>query len=323
MFLAGKLFKTRDAKIILMKKIIFLSLILTILSPVLAQDVIIDSFESLDPTYFGVYIESSLTLTSFSISGKALNMTLGQYDEGYLVRNNLGIELPNPLNYYNLSFWYYRMSDNPDCNGEGYTEFGMNAYLGELEAANPDGQWIVIIFTVDGLESREGIKSCNGWHRFNWALDDCDGYAGDVNLSNSHLGSFAIEIFGNPDTTVLFDELRLIPKVQSCVENWQCDAWSTCTAGIQTRTCTDLNTCGTTYDKPVESQICTYSTTPSCTPDWACYDWGDCINNIQSRTCYDSNNCNTLSGQPQTSRSCVTPKLTILAHVNSSFERKI
>lgn len=41
-----------------------------------------------------------------------------------------------------------------------------------------------------------------------------------------------------------------------CVEEWTCTSWSTCTGGVQTRTCTDNNACGTTANKPPEQQVC-------------------------------------------------------------------
>jgi PGF-pre-PGF domain-containing protein len=43
----------------------------------------------------------------------------------------------------------------------------------------------------------------------------------------------------------------------ACTESWACADWSVCTNGKQTRTCTDANNCGTTANKPVESQDCT------------------------------------------------------------------
>ncbi|MEM4230573.1 MAG: lamin tail domain-containing protein [Candidatus Pacearchaeota archaeon] len=43
---------------------------------------------------------------------------------------------------------------------------------------------------------------------------------------------------------------------QICVQNWSCSAWSNCTNGIQTRTCTDLNNCSNNTGKPYESQSC-------------------------------------------------------------------
>ncbi|MCK4553058.1 hypothetical protein KAT80_02550, partial [Candidatus Pacearchaeota archaeon] len=43
---------------------------------------------------------------------------------------------------------------------------------------------------------------------------------------------------------------------ETCTENWDCTNWSTCINNEQTRTCIDLNDCGTTEDKPEESQTC-------------------------------------------------------------------
>lgn len=42
----------------------------------------------------------------------------------------------------------------------------------------------------------------------------------------------------------------------TCTESWTCGNWSTCANGQQTRTCTDANSCGTTTNKPIESQSC-------------------------------------------------------------------
>jgi PGF-pre-PGF domain-containing protein len=47
-----------------------------------------------------------------------------------------------------------------------------------------------------------------------------------------------------------------ITVTPTCTENWSCTDWSICVAGTQTRTCTDVNVCGTTINKPVESQTC-------------------------------------------------------------------
>ncbi|MBW2984950.1 hypothetical protein KY361_07555 [Candidatus Woesearchaeota archaeon] len=45
----------------------------------------------------------------------------------------------------------------------------------------------------------------------------------------------------------------------SCSESWSCTYWTGCSKeGIQTRICTDANNCGTTTNKPVEEQTCTY-----------------------------------------------------------------
>ncbi len=41
-----------------------------------------------------------------------------------------------------------------------------------------------------------------------------------------------------------------------CEENWQCDDWSSCGNDQQTRPCRDVNNCGTSNNKPIETQGC-------------------------------------------------------------------
>lgn len=41
-----------------------------------------------------------------------------------------------------------------------------------------------------------------------------------------------------------------------CIENWACGSWNTCSASLQTRTCTDSNSCGTIVNNPILSQSC-------------------------------------------------------------------
>ncbi len=42
-----------------------------------------------------------------------------------------------------------------------------------------------------------------------------------------------------------------------CVESWSCSAWSACASSVKTRTCNDLNSCGTTTSMPPLSDGCT------------------------------------------------------------------
>lgn len=51
----------------------------------------------------------------------------------------------------------------------------------------------------------------------------------------------------------------------TCVEDWMCTEWSECVNGKQSRTCADLNRCGTTENKPAESEDC-LTPTGSCEP---------------------------------------------------------
>jgi hypothetical protein len=41
-----------------------------------------------------------------------------------------------------------------------------------------------------------------------------------------------------------------------CIENWSCSTWSDCAEGLQTRTCNDLDNCGTVHREPSISKLC-------------------------------------------------------------------
>jgi uncharacterized protein (DUF983 family) len=42
----------------------------------------------------------------------------------------------------------------------------------------------------------------------------------------------------------------------TCTENWDCTAWGSCSEGISTRSCYDLNSCGTANEVPAETALC-------------------------------------------------------------------
>jgi len=44
---------------------------------------------------------------------------------------------------------------------------------------------------------------------------------------------------------------------QGCQEKWTCSEWGECKDGVQARTCTDANKCGTINNEPFSSQPCT------------------------------------------------------------------
>lgn len=89
----------------------------------------------------------------------------------------------------------------------------------------------------------------------------------------------------------------------TCTENWNCGSWLSCSAGQQTRTCTDANNCGTTTSRPALTQSCSVS----CTENWTCGAWSTCANNSQVRLCTDGNSCGTTTQRPPLTQSCVVP----------------
>jgi len=50
------------------------------------------------------------------------------------------------------------------------------------------------------------------------------------------------------------------PKINSaenaCKENWQCNEWSECSKGVQTRKCIDSSKCGTEFNMPDTIKLC-------------------------------------------------------------------
>lgn len=78
---------------------------------------------------------------------------------------------------------------------------------------------------------------------------------------------------------------------EECIEDWSCTNWSKCSSlGAQTRTCIDLNSCGTTINKPYESQSCIPPST--CTDECSYTGEKRCSGDyIQACDDYDSDEC--------------------------------
>lgn len=64
------------------------------------------------------------------------------------------------------------------------------------------------------------------------------------------------------------DEEPETPTPTPCNPSWTCTSWSSCTGSLQTRTCTDNNSCGTNNGKPPESQSCSSG---GCNSDADCH----------------------------------------------------
>lgn len=93
--------------------------------------------------------------------------------------------------------------------------------------------------------------------------------AGAYTISNITHGTYVVEasatgyvtqnttnVVVSPGATTNGVDFVLSLPPPSCTEDWTCTAWSACSGGVQTRTCTDLNSCGTEVNKPAESRSC-------------------------------------------------------------------
>ena len=117
------------------------------------------------------------------------------------------------------------------------------------------------------------------------------------NVATVTFSGSTTQVYSNQNSELL----TFTPPVETCTESWACSAYSTCSGGTQTRTCTDSNSCGTIINKPDESQTCTVI----CSPNWSPTAWSSCSGGQQTRTIIDLNICNqAYTGTLPTTQSC-------------------
>ncbi len=81
------------------------------------------------------------------------------------------------------------------------------------------------------------------------------GHGNSISIGGGYVYAGVLNIMFGGDTIYQLNASN-ISLQNPCFESWGCSAWSDCSGGIQTRTCTDANACGTTAGKPAETQTC-------------------------------------------------------------------
>ncbi|MBI2146184.1 hypothetical protein HYU22_02500 [Candidatus Woesearchaeota archaeon] len=111
---------------------------------------------------------------------------------------------------------------------------------------------------------------------------------------------FKAQLESDGSATPIVTQMKVQYTTQkACTENWACTDWSPANCpvnGVQTRTCTDSNACGSTDTKPVESTSCTY--VPSCVENWTLVDDACRNDDTRLKSYTDANNCGTTSSLP-------------------------
>ena len=132
-----------------------------------------------------------------------------------------------------------------------------------IDDPNNDRSGKEIKLFVNGVEVNTGpIYFCNGCvgvadsHQ---PLDLAITLQGTTTTQPSSTGSYTPQT--TTTTTIQPTNQTTTTTTITCQERWVCTEWSECKDGIQTRTCTDENNCGTDLNKPLESQPCSTSTT--------------------------------------------------------------
>lgn len=126
---------------------------------------------------------------------------------------------------------------------------------------NPNTETRVKYFKKDVVENDpDFLAQCQG-------VEASDYYKVEFTDETSGLRAFAF-IDREIGLVCAFSE-----GAEVCVEDWSCTEWSpeACPpTSAQTRACTDLNSCGTTENRPTESRECTISACPDGTPYGFC-----------------------------------------------------
>jgi hypothetical protein len=117
------------------------------------------------------------------------------------------------------------------------------------------------------------------------------------------------EVVEDNNEPVLTQEEEIIEE--QCVANWSCTKWNTCSNQEQSRTCTDLNACETTTNKPSETQECVDEIIDpeTCVEEWSCSNWSTCNYDrenppTQTRSCTEANSCDTITSKPTETQNC-------------------
>ncbi|MFH1597561.1 MAG: putative glycoside hydrolase [Patescibacteria group bacterium] len=166
---------------------------------------------------------------------------------------------------------YYEMFDDE----VGYTEFywldeyAVDLTSGEAVIPTEANDWLGKNYLGEAEDDAYELDvNPTSYPQGVWRRD----FANGIVLANPNSPSVTIDLGGeyrkilgtqdpiNDGSTVsqitLTGSNGIILLKPACEEDWQCTDWSDCEDSQQTRTCTDLNVCGTEIDKPEETRYC-------------------------------------------------------------------
>lgn len=175
----------------------------------------------------------------------------------------------------------------------GQTDLSNGAFLTAftLPSDSSEGQYLIYSsFEGENATTAFSVECNYDGDGDNYVSIQCGGNDCDDNNANIHPG--AAETCGNgidencdgvDDTCPVSSQTTGGSSIGGgCNANWTCSDWSSCSPeGIQTRSCVDQKKCGTTANKPAETQNCTY-TPPA--PPAVCGD-GSCNGDESCSTC--------------------------------------
>ena len=140
-------------------------------------------------------------------------------------------------------------------------------------------------------------------NNFNDISNDCsqlnETYIHQIPFSNSY---YTINFVNSSSSFIKITGLKHSGITQTCMESWTAVSWSgTCNSGTETGTTTDLNNCGTTFEKPATSKTCTIEDPVADTADTGEY-------HVDTGDTKKSTTIQTISQTPTISNDIIVPK---------------
>ena len=189
----------------------------------------------------------------------------------YNANNNTFINLTSINNAYGISFWansLYNVINNSRI--ENNSVYGL--YFNEYSSSYPQYNLIYNNYIRNNINYYNNSALVNYFNTTKTLLSGTTNVIGGSYLGGNFWATLNNTGFSQLCTdadadgicdsvynidTVNYDYLPLYSLALVCIPTWTCTDWSTCSGGIQTRTCTDVYSCGVDTSKPAESQFCT------------------------------------------------------------------
>lgn len=132
-----------------------------------------------------------------------------------------------------------------------------------VDDPNNDRTGQTINFFVNGVDTGVSAGFCNFCFNLCGTNPNCTtldlsatGTAvGQATVSGGGGGGSSTQTTTTTTTTTTTNQTTGTTQ-QGCQEKWICGDWGTCQNGVETRTCSDVNKCGTNSNEPFSSQPC-------------------------------------------------------------------
>jgi len=206
------------------------------------------------PSGTGVnYAKGNANITISSIeAGNTANVMIAKYED--IDFRQVNVSVSNSVN--NIKIVITKLPDEPAS--VTHTIEGKVYHYIQVDKTNftdSDVSKVFIKFAVNkSWFTVNGVDKTN-ISLYRWVNDKW------TELITTYLSEDAYEVFYQAESPgfsyfLIGTKSGEIITPPTCTENWSCTDWSACINNQQSRTCIDSNACGTTVNKPVETETC-------------------------------------------------------------------